>query len=152
MRIERPFNITLCATGPEETLRLGHCLARLLREGDVLAFTGELGAGKTCLIRGICDGLGVADDVTSPTFTLINEYRGRLPVYHFDLYRMESADSVFDLGIEEYLDGGGVCLIEWAEKYPEVLPDARVAIRLQISSDTTRDIQIVELVAAQVVK
>lgn len=114
------------------TDRAGQRLAPLLRSGDVLALTGELGAGKTRLAAAIVRGLGSAAEVTSPTFTLVNEYRdGRLPVFHLDLYRLESAGEVLAMGWEELLEGGGVCLVEWADRFPELLPADADWLRLE---------------------
>ena len=100
----------------QETEALGERLAARLRPGDVIADTGDLGAGKTAFTRGLARGLGVADRVTSPTFTIVNEYEGgRLPLFHFDLYRMDSPEELFDIGWEDYLARGGVCAVEWSE-------------------------------------
>ena len=100
----------------QETEALGERLAARLRPGDVIAYTGDLGAGKTAFTRGLARGLGVADRVTSPTFTIVNEYEGgRLPLFHFDLYRMDSPEELFDIGWEDYLARGGVCAVEWSE-------------------------------------
>ena len=100
----------------QETEALGERLAAVLRPGDVVAYTGDLGAGKTAFTRGLARGLGVTDRVTSPTFTIVNEYEGgRLPLFHFDLYRMESPEELFDIGWEDYLARGGVCAVEWSE-------------------------------------
>ena len=100
----------------QETEALGERLAAVLRPGDVVAYTGDLGAGKTAFTRGLARGLGVPDRVTSPTFTIVNEYEGgRLPLFHFDLYRMESPEELFDIGWEDYLARGGVCAVEWSE-------------------------------------
>ncbi|MDW7678964.1 MAG: tRNA (adenosine(37)-N6)-threonylcarbamoyltransferase complex ATPase subunit type 1 TsaE [bacterium] len=115
----------------QETIKLGENLSRYLMPGDVVALLGELGSGKTCLVRGICKGLECADQVTSPTFTLINEYRGRFPVYHFDFYRLESEQEIFDLGYEEYFFGDGICLVEWAERALPLLPQNYIEIRLR---------------------
>ena len=113
-----------------ETLARGGLFAGRLSPGEVLVFTGNLGSGKTTLIQGICRGLGVEETVTSPTFTLINEYRGRLPVYHFDFYRLHSAVELTDLGLEEYLYGEGVCLVEWPELIAEWLPAQHTRLHL----------------------
>ena len=100
----------------QETEALGERLAAVLRPGDVVAYTGDLGAGKTAFTRGLARGLGVPHRVTSPTFTIVNEYEGgRLPLFHFDLYRMESPEELFDIGWEDYLARGGVCAVEWSE-------------------------------------
>ena len=115
----------------EETERLGAALAAKLPAGSVVAFAGDLGAGKTALVRGMARGLGIPDRVTSPTFTIVNEYEGgRLPLFHFDLYRLGSSEELFDIGWEDYLARGGVCAVEWSENVEEAIePDAvRVSI------------------------
>ena len=104
------------SNSPGETEALGAALAKLLWPGAVVAFTGDLGAGKTAFVRGMAQGLGVAGRVTSPTFTIVNEYEGgRLPLFHFDLYRLASSDELFEIGWEDYLRRGGVCAVEWSE-------------------------------------
>ena len=104
------------SNSPGETEALGAALAKLLWPGAVVAFTGDLGAGKTAFVRGMAQGLGVAGRVTSPTFTIVNEYEGgRLPLFHFDLYRLASSDGRFEMGGEDYLRRGGVCAVEWSE-------------------------------------
>ena len=110
----------------QETEALGEALAGVLSPGAVVAFTGDLGAGKTAFVRGMARGLGVPGRVTSPTFTIVNEYEGgRLPLFHFDLYRLGSADELFDIGWEDFLRRGGVCAVEWSENVAEALePDA----------------------------
>ena len=117
---------------PEETEELGRRLGETAEPGMVIAFTGDLGAGKTAFTRGLARGLGIRDRVTSPTFTIVNEYEGgRLPLFHFDMYRLASADELFDIGWEDYLARGGVCAVEWSENVADALePDAiRVDIR-----------------------
>ena len=99
-----------------ETEELGERLACVLRAGDVVALRGGLGMGKTAFIRGVARGLGVSDRVTSPTFTIVNEYEGRLPLFHFDLYRLSGADELFGIGWEDYPERGGVCAVEWSEQ------------------------------------
>ena len=127
----------------EETIALGERLATQLQRGDVLALSGELGAGKTALVKGIARGLGIAQDVTSPTFTLIHEYRGgRLPLFHLDLYRLDSAGQALTIGIEDYLDPDGVTVIEWAEKIETLLPERAIQIRIECLGETGRRIQI----------
>ncbi|NCE66367.1 tRNA (adenosine(37)-N6)-threonylcarbamoyltransferase complex ATPase subunit type 1 TsaE [Pseudoflavonifractor sp. 524-17] len=120
-----------CSNGAEETEALGEALARTLRPGSVVAFTGDLGAGKTAFVRGLARGLGIGDRVTSPTFTIVNEYEGgRMPLFHFDLYRLGSAEELYDIGWEDYLARGGVCAVEWSEVAAEDLTaDVRVDIR-----------------------
>ena len=114
-----------------ETEALGARLAAALSPGAVVAYRGDLGAGKTAFTRGLARGLGYAGRVTSPTFTIVNEYEGgRLPLFHFDMYRLESADDLFDIGWEDYLDRGGVCAVEWSEQVPEALPPETVFVTL----------------------
>ena len=120
-------------TSPQETEALGQALAQRLRPGDVLAYYGDLGAGKTAFTRGVAAGLGIPDRVTSPTYTIVNEYEGgRLPLFHFDMYRLGSADELFDIGWEDYLSRGGVCAVEWSENVEEALEDA---VRVEIRKD-----------------
>ncbi len=117
---------------PEETRALGGRLAQALHGGEVVAFTGDLGAGKTAFVSGMAQALGITEWVTSPTFTIVNEYEGgRLPLFHFDMYRLGSADELFHIGWEDYLARGGVCAVEWSENVEEALDGdvIRVAIR-----------------------
>lgn len=116
-----------------ETQALGQGLAKRLLPGDVIAYFGDLGAGKTALTRGIAQGLGVTDLVTSPTYTIVNEYlTGRIPLFHFDMYRLGSSDELFDIGWEDYLARGGVCAVEWSENVEDALRDA---IHITIEKD-----------------
>ncbi len=114
-----------------QTEAIGARLAQGLTPGTVIAFTGDLGAGKTAFTRGLAQGLGIDQRVTSPTFTIVNEYEGgRLPLFHFDMYRLESSDELFDIGWEDYLARGGICAVEWSEKVSDALAGAlRVDIR-----------------------
>ncbi len=122
-----------------ETLALGQRLALDFVPGAILALTGDLGAGKTSLVKGIALGLGINDPVTSPTFTLIQEHPGgRLPLYHVDLYRLDTEQDAINIGIEEYLGGDGVTVIEWAEKIETLLPPGARRIRCEFVNDTTR--------------
>ena len=106
----------------EETEKLGRELAKQLLPGDVIAYTGDLGAGKTAFTRGLAAGLGIEGPVTSPTYTIVNEYlTGRLPLFHFDMYRLSSSDELFDIGWEDYLGRGGVCAVEWSENVDDAL-------------------------------
>ena len=117
----------------DETQALGQRLAKRLLPGDVIAYFGDLGAGKTALTRGIAQGLGVTDLVTSPTYTIVNEYlTGRIPLFHFDMYRLGSSDELFDIGWEDYLARGGVCAVEWSENVEDALRDA---IHIPIEKD-----------------
>ena len=108
---------------PEETEQLGEQLGRTLRPGSVVAYRGDLGMGKTAFTRGLARGLGCTCRVTSPTFTIVNEYSGALPLFHFDMYRLDSSDELFDIGWEDYLSRGGVCAVEWSERVEDALPD-----------------------------
>lgn len=114
-----------------ETEAVGEAMAHSMVPGTVIAFTGDLGAGKTAFVRGLARGLGVTDRVTSPTFTIVNEYEGgRLPLFHFDMYRLGSSEELFDIGWEDYLRRGGVCAVEWSERVSDALDGAiRVDIR-----------------------
>ena len=110
---------------PEETEQLGCALGNLLPAGAILAYEGDLGAGKTAFTRGLARGLGATEPVTSPTYTIVNEYlSGRLPLFHFDMYRLISADDLFDIGWEDYLDRNGVCAVEWSENVREAMENA----------------------------
>ena len=125
---------------PEETERIGAALGKVLPAGTVIAYRGDLGAGKTAFTRGLARGLGYADCVTSPTYTIVNEYLGgRLPLFHFDMYRLRSAEDLWDIGWEDYLDRGGVCAVEWSENVQQALEGAMV-ISLEKLDDTTRRI------------
>ena len=107
---------------PQETEKIGQALAQKLTPGTVIAYEGDLGTGKTAFTRGLAKGLGASDPVTSPTYTIVNEYlSGRLPLFHFDMYRLGSADDLFDIGWEDYLERGGVCAVEWSENVAEAL-------------------------------
>ena len=117
---------------PEETEALGRRLGEQLSPGVVVAFTGDLGAGKTAFTRGLARGLGISDRVTSPTFTIVNEYEGgRLPLFHFDLYRLGSADELFDIGWEDYLARGGVCAVEWSGHAAGALEEDAVRVDIR---------------------
>ena len=109
---------------PAETEQVGAALAKLLQPGTVIAYRGDLGAGKTAFTRGLAKGLGCQDGVTSPTYTIVNEYlSGRLPLFHFDMYRLRSAEDLWDIGWEDYLERGGVCAVEWSENVEEALEE-----------------------------
>ena len=134
--------MTFVTHSPEETERLGEKLAKKLTPGTVLAYRGELGAGKTAFTRGLARGLGYAEPVTSPTYTIVNEYLGgRLPLFHFDMYRLRSADDLWDIGWEDYLDRGGVCAVEWSENVADALTDA-LTVAIEKVDDTTRQITV----------
>ena len=127
---------------PEETEQLGAALARQLRPGTVIAYTGDLGAGKTAFTRGLARGLGYREPVTSPTYTIVNEYLGgRLPLFHFDMYRLSSADDLWDIGWEDYLERGGVCAVEWSENVRDAMEEA-LTVAISKVDESTRDIEI----------
>ena len=129
-------------TSPEETQALGARLGERLGPGDVVACIGELGAGKTCFLQGLCRGLGVDGAVTSPTFVLVNQYRGRLPVQHVDAYRTGSLAELVDIGIEEMLHGAGVTIVEWADKLRPLLPPRTITVTITGLGDEPRRIAI----------
>ena len=134
----------LLSHSPEDTEDIGARLAEQLEPGAVVAFTGDLGAGKTAFTRGLARGLGIPDRVTSPTFTIVNEYEGgRLPLFHFDMYRLGSADELFDIGWEDYLRRGGVCAVEWSENIADALEEDAVRVDIRRgASDQERVITI----------
>ena len=129
---------------PEETEKLGEALGLRLQPGTVLAYRGDLGAGKTAFTRGLARGLGIEEPVTSPTYTIVNEYlSGRLPLFHFDMYRLRSADDLFDIGWEDYLDRGGVCAVEWSENVEEAMEDPILVTICRLpGEDSLREITI----------
>jgi len=126
--------------GPDQTQKLGRIFGEMLAQGSVVALMGDLGSGKTVLAKGIAQGLGMEDEreVTSPSFVLVNEYQGRVPVYHVDLYRLQRASEVEDLGWEELIFGPGVTIVEWAEKVPSLLPEERIEVHLHWVSPEER--------------
>ncbi len=123
-----------------ETRDAGRNLGETLSPGDVIALTGALGAGKTVFVQGVADSLGVDEAVTSPTFTIISEYEGRMPLYHMDLYRLGSSEEFLWLGVEEMLDGRGISMIEWSERAEEELPGRTIHVNINIRDDGVRDI------------
>lgn len=135
--------------GADETIELGKKIGAFLMPNDVVCLTGNLGAGKTTLIQGIAEGLGVKDYVTSPTFILINEYQGRIPFFHVDLYRLNSVDEIKDLGLEEYFSRDGVCVIEWAEKLEKLKPKSCYEIKIEILSEMERKLCVSSELAAR---
>ena len=133
---------TLVTNSVAETLALGERLGRLLAPGDFVALIGELGAGKTHFVQGVARGLGIdpALPVTSPTYTLLHEYRGRIPLYHFDLYRLEDVEEIIDLGFEDYFfnSGSGACVVEWADRADDYWPSEHLTISMKMMSETKR--------------
>jgi len=128
----------------EETLRIGESLAKKLKRGDCVAMTGDLGAGKTVLTKGIAKGLGVknAQYVNSPTFVIIKQYKGKIPLYHFDLYRLDHPGALDSENFEEYFYGQGVTVVEWAERVAELLPKRRWEVTLKVAGENKRRISI----------
>jgi len=124
---------------PAETEALGAALGRVLTPGTVIAYRGDLGAGKTAFTRGLARGLGYSDPVTSPTYTIVNEYLGgRLPLFHFDMYRLRSSEDLWDIGWEDYLDRGGVCAVEWSENVEDALEGALTVTIEKLGEDSRR--------------
>ena len=125
-----------------QTVLAGAEVGKQLLPGDVLAFYGDLGAGKTAFIRGVARGLGVTARVSSPTFTIVNEYPGPTPLFHFDMYRLGSSDELFEIGWEDYLARGGVCCVEWTENVADAMPAEAVTVTMEKTGDTTRRITV----------
>jgi tRNA threonylcarbamoyladenosine biosynthesis protein TsaE len=134
-------------TDAEETIKLGEIIGKSLEPGSIIALRGGLGAGKTVLVKGIARGLGIEDEPVSPTFVIMNAYEGRIPLYHFDLYRISGADELTGIGADEFLYGGGVSAVEWAERVEEIFPEYTIYIDIKIpepddGSENTREIKI----------
>ncbi len=132
--------LRIATKSADETIAIGERLGKMLKPGDVIALSGDLGAGKTTLTRGIALGLGVTADVHSPTFTLIHEHPGPVPLYHIDVYRLSSEQDAEFIGIDDYVYGDGVTIIEWAETIKSLLPPERLDIHLKMTGDTDRDL------------
>ena len=127
---------------PDQTEAIGQALGQTVKAGTVIAYSGDLGAGKTAFTRGLARGLGITEPVTSPTYTIVNEYlSGRLPLFHFDMYRLRSADDLWDIGWEDYLERGGVCAVEWAENVEEAMEDA-LWVHIKKLDEATRSITV----------
>ena len=127
---------------PMETEKVGQALGKVLKPGTILAYEGDLGAGKTAFTRGLARGLGATDPVTSPTYTIVNEYiSGRLPLFHFDMYRLGSSDELWDIGWEDYLQRGGVCAVEWSENVDDAMENA-VWVTIHKTGEASRRIEI----------
>ena len=126
-------------TSPAETEAIGAALGKIINPGTVIAYRGDLGAGKTAFTRGLAKGMGCTEIVTSPTYTIVNEYLGgRLPLFHFDMYRLRSSDDLFDIGWEDYLDRGGVCAVEWSENVDDAMEDAIYITIEKLGEDSRR--------------
>ncbi len=132
-------------SSPAETEAIGEALGATLQPGTVIAYRGDLGAGKTAFTRGLARGLGCREIVTSPTYTIVNEYLGgRLPLFHFDMYRLASSDDLWDIGWEDYLDRGGICAVEWSENVADAMEDA-ITITIEKTGEDTRRITISQM-------
>ena len=133
--------LKLVSHSPEETQKLGLRIGQLAHPGDVFLLVGELGTGKTCLTQGIAWGLGIKEYTMSPSFVIIREHYGRLPLYHIDLYRLDRIEESMDLGLDDYLYGRGLCVVEWAEKALSIMPTEHLLIKISYLSDTERSFQ-----------
>ena len=138
----RTIRMKIITENEKETLELAAAFAGTLETGNVVALFGELGSGKTVFARGIARALGITEKITSPTFILINEFHGSIPLYHMDLYRMDSIQEIQDIGVEDYFYGDGICVVEWAEKLGELYPENAIRVRLKHLGDTNREIEI----------
>ena len=125
----------------ESTIKVAKCLGQVLNPGDIVWLTGDLGAGKTAFAGGIAKQLGVSGYVTSPTFTLVNEYEGKIPIFHFDVYRIEDPEEMFEIGLEEYLYSKGIILIEWADLIKTVLRQDRISVDISMDVETCTDMR-----------
>jgi len=134
--------MTIITNSENETILEGEKLGRTLKPGAIIALHGELGAGKTAFTRGIASGLGISASVSSPTFTIANEYPGDIPLFHFDMYRLESESELFDIGWDDYHDRDGVCVVEWSEKVPGAFPPDTVTVRFEKLGEDSRRLEI----------
>lgn len=134
--------LTFKTNTPEETIELGRKIGRLLKKGDIIAMQGTLAAGKTTITKGIAESLGISDTITSPTFCLISEYEGNMPLYHMDVYRLEGTDDFENLGTDDMLYGEGVSIIEWSEKIMDALPKKTIILKIEPHDDGTRTITV----------
>ena len=132
--------MTFYTKSSDETIELGRKIGSFLKSGDVIAMTGTLAAGKTTITKGIAESLGVKDNITSPTFCLISEYEGKIPLYHIDVYRLDGEEDFLNLGVEEMLYGNGICIIEWSEKVKKALPKKTIYMSITPNEDGSRTI------------
>lgn len=129
----------------EETVEVGHLLGSLLKKGDIVCITGDLGTGKTVFVNGIAQALGISEHITSPTFTIVNEYDSATMLYHFDVYRISDAEEMFEIGFDEYLYGEGIVVIEWAELIKELIPEQNIWITIKKELASGVDARIIEV-------
>ena len=132
----------LTSHSPEETQSFGKELGHLTRAGDVILLMGNLGAGKTCLTQGIAWGLDIDGYARSPSFVVVNEYKGRLPMYHIDLYRLDNIAEIADLGLDDYLYGKGLCVVEWADKALDLMPPQNLLIKIELLGENERELEL----------
>lgn len=133
-----------------ETQKIAADFAKTLKKGDTVCMYGDLGAGKTAFVQGMAKGLGITDHITSPTFTIVNEYEGDMPLYHFDVYRIADSDEMYEIGYEEYVYGDGISVIEWAELIEDILPDDRYSVT--VLKDLTQDEDYRKIIIEKVLK
>ena len=129
----------------DETVEIGLILGRTLKSGDIICLTGDLGTGKTAFTSGIAAALGIHGYITSPTFTIVNEYRATIPLYHFDVYRIADSEEMFEIGFEEYLDGDGIVVIEWAETISDILPSEHISVEIKKDNKLGSDARIISI-------
>lgn len=134
--------LTFTTKSTKETIELGRKIGRLLKKGDIIAMQGTLAAGKTTITKGIAQALDIKDTITSPTFCLISEYSGKMPLYHMDVYRLEGTEDFINLGTDDMLYGDGICIIEWSEKIMDELPEKTIILRITPNDDGSRLIEI----------
>jgi tRNA threonylcarbamoyladenosine biosynthesis protein TsaE len=142
----------LISKSEDETIKLGSEFAKKLKPGSMVALYGDLGSGKTQFVKGVCRSFDVREVVNSPTFTVVNEYHGTIPdsttaieIFHIDLYRMKNMEEIFGIGFDEYLESGGICLVEWAEKLDGIIPEERYDVKLSVVDATTREITVANI-------
>ena len=130
----------------EETEKIAFDIARTLKGGELITLDGDLGAGKTAFVRGLAKGLGITDTVVSPTFTIVNEYRhGKIPLFHFDVYRINSSDEMYDIGWDDYLNSEGIIVVEWAENIRDIITDGHIEINITKNLDISEDYRVISV-------
>ena len=134
--------MTIITHSEAETERAGEALAEKVKKGDVIAMYGDLGAGKTAFVRGLARGMDISERVSSPTFTIVNEYPGETPLFHFDMYRLSGSDELFEIGWEDYLTRGGVCVVEWSENVEDAFDGSVITVKINKTGENDREIQI----------